>query len=143
MPQPFEGETCPYIENLPDECHWDRHGKFQSRHVESQVAWHSYPFTPKRVRLQEELASLSRDRVSALEGISILVDLKGYGLRGWGHGGWAGFLAIFDQFEEDMIGIVLGGKRMSTVIKEVGKRRMEEEIWGDSDEEEEGPPYPR
>lgn len=59
------------------------------------------------------------------------------GLRDLGFGGWAGFLAIFDHFDEDMVEIVLGGKQKTTVIKEVGEKRMEEEIWGDSDDDEE------
>lgn len=74
-----------------------------------------------------------------MEDICLFWDMRGRGLKGQGYGGWGGFLAIYDHFEEDMVALVLGGKKKSTVIQEFGRKRMEEEIWGESDDEDSSP----
>lgn len=52
-----------------------------------------------------------------------------------GHG-WGGFLVLYDHFQQDLMNVALCGRTKSDLMQEIGRKRMEEEIWGESDDEQ-------
>lgn len=133
LPQPFEDEDCPYAEDLPDDIFR------RPRNIgltENQVAWYSYPFTSKRRELQERLTSLSFKRTDAFDNVDLAFSFANFSSSRHACGGWAGFLVLYDHFQQDLMNVTFRRRTKSDVMQEIGRERMEEEIWGESDDEQ-------